>query len=464
MDRVRFHPRLRSHQALLAEDEMTEPCDLLVTGDYALMPDMSLEPDIALAVRNTRIVGLGRRAEIQKAFQPDQRVEGAGKVIFPGFVDAHTHAAQQLLRGRIVDQLPMVWARILVPYESRLTAQEVYAGALLCCVEMIRSGFTAFAEAGGPHADQVARAADESGLRAVICRSTMDRGDFVPPAMRDDPSEAVAQTAELREAWDGAGNGRVRVWYSIRQIMTSTPELIQAIAERARKDRAGLHLHLAEYPAEVNYCLTNYQRRPVEWLADLGVLESNVLAAHAILITEREAMLLSQSGCRVVHCPPTNMSNNGPGKTRLLQALGIPIALGSDGAAHYGIDPFRLMRLLKYSVQLTQGLPVGDPSALPAVEVLRMATQGGAAALQLEDEIGSLEVGRKADIVLIPWQQPHLWPTHKLLESLVMSAVGQEVSDVIVNGQMLMRDRQFVSLNEREIIDRAAMCLKAMAG
>lgn len=442
---------------------MAEPCDLVVTGDYALLPDMSLAPDIGLAVHAGRIVGLGPQAEILQTFQPQQRVDGAGKVILPGFVDAHTHVAQQLLRGRIVDELPMVWARILVPYESCLTADEVYAGARLCCVEMLKNGITAFAEAGGPHADQIARAACETGLRAVICRSTMDTGDFVPPALRDDPIQAVAKTAGLRETWDGAGQGRVRVWYSIRQIMTSTPELIRAIADRARSEGTGLHLHLAEYPAEVNHCLVNYQRRPVEWLADLGILDSNVLAAHAILLTEREALLLAERGVRVVHCPPTNMSNNGPGKTRLLQTLGVPIALGSDGAAHYGIDPFRLMRLLKYGVQLTQGLPVGDPAALPAVEALRMATHGGAAALQLENEIGKLRIGMKADLILLPWRQPHLWPTHDLLETLVLSAGGGDVSDVIVDGQLLLENRQLLHLDERQIIAQAAKQLPAIA-
>ncbi len=441
---------------------MPEPCDLLVTGDYALMPDMSLASQVALAVRDTRIVALGSRAEVQRAFQPAQRLDGAGKVILPGFVDAHTHAAQQLLRGRIVDQLPMVWARILVPYESRLTAEAVYAGALLCCVEMIKSGITAFVEAGGPHADQIARAAVESGLRAVICRSTMDTGAFVPPEMLAGPAEAIARTEELRRAWDGAGGGRIRVWYSIRQLMTSTPEQVQEIAERARAEGTGLHLHLAEYQAEVNHCLVNYQRRPTEWLAETGVLGPNVLAAHAILLTEREAMLLSQSGTRVVHCPPTNMSNNGPGKTQLLRALEVPIALGSDGAAHHGIDPFRLMRLLKYSVQLTQGLPVNDPAALQAHEVLRMATQGGAAALQMEGETGSLAVGMKADMVLLPWREPHLWPTHDLLESVVLSASGRDVSDVIVDGAVLLQERRLLRLNEEEIMARAEHHLRAI--
>ncbi|MEW5813967.1 MAG: amidohydrolase family protein [Spirochaetota bacterium] len=432
---------------------MVEFCDLLVTGDYALLPDMSLAQDVGLAVRDRRIIGFDTRSLILKAYQPAQHLDGTGKVILPGFVDAHTHAAQQFLRGRIVDELPMVWARILVPYESRLTAEDVYAGTLLCCVEMIKRGVTAFAEAGGPHAGTMAHAAHQSGLRAVICRSTMDSGEFVPEAMREDPLEAAARTAELRKAW--GKDGRVQIWYSIRQIMTSTPELIRAMAQGACAEGAGLHLHLAEYPAEVDHCLINFRRRPVEWLADLGVLGPNVLAAHAILLSEREAMLLAQSKVRVVHCPPTNMSNNGPGRTRLLQALGVPIALGSDGAAHYGIDPFRLMRLLKYNVQLTQGLPVNDPAALPAVEVLRMATQGGAAALQLEGEIGALAVGKKADLVLLSWRQPHLWPTSNLLETIVLSAAGGDVSDVIVDGQILLKDRLLVGLDEQEVMARA---------
>lgn len=440
-----------------------EPCELLITCDYALLPEMKLATDIGIAVQDGRIVGLAPLAEIRQRFAPAVTVEGKGKVALPGFVDAHTHAAQQLLRGRIVDQLPMVWARILVPYESALTAEEVYAGARLCCIELLRNGFTAFAEAGGPHADQIARAAAECGLRACITRSTMDCGAFVPPTMLDTVDGAIGKTEALYEAWNGAANGRVRIWFSIRQVMTATPELILATAERANALGTGLHLHLAEYPAEINHCLVNYQRRPAEWLNDLGILNANVLAAHAIRLTDREAIMLAETGARVVHCPPTNLSNNGFGKTPLLQALGAPVGLGSDGAAHYGADPFRLMRLLKYSVQAAHGLPVDDPVALSVVDALRMATQGGASALMMEQEIGSLAVGKRADVVLLAWQQPHLWPTHDLLEALVLAGRGSDVRDVIVDGQILLRDGQFLHLDEQAIMAEAERCLQVIA-
>ena len=447
-----------------AADAAPRACDLLVCGDYALQPDVTLAADVAWAVCHGRLVEMGPREVMEHRYRPQRRLGGAGKLILPGFIDSHTHAAQQLVRGRIVDQLPMVWARILVPYESRLTAEEVYAGSLLCCLQMIRNGFTSFIEAGGPHADQIARAAHEAGLRAVVCRSTMDTGDIAPPGMRDaDPEQAVAATRQLRRQWDGAGEGRVRVWYAIRQIMTSTPQLIQAMARSAQEDGAGLHLHLAEYSVEVQHCLVHYGQRPVQWLADLGVLGENVLAAHAILITDAEAGLLAEHGVRVVHCPPTNMSNNGAGKTPLLQQLGVPVALGSDGAAHHGIDPFRLMQLAKYWLQLIHGLAVNDPLAAPVRRVLQMATQGGAAALQMEDQVGALEVGKRADLILLDYRRADLWPTHDLLESVVLSGSGATVSDVVVDGRVLLEEGRLLSLDEAAVVQEAAGRLRAIA-
>ncbi|MGC8788057.1 MAG: amidohydrolase family protein, partial [Anaerolineae bacterium] len=191
-------------------------CELMISNTTVLMPDMTLQPDMAIAIQGGQIAAIEQSSELERAYQSQIRLDGRGKIAVPGFVDAHTHTCQQLLRGRIMDEPPMIWARILVPYESNLEPEDVYWSAKLCCVEMLKAGITTFADAGGRHMDQVARAVEEMGLRACLSRSTMDSAEFVPANMKDSTSEAIAKTEELYKEWHGRANGRIHVWFALR--------------------------------------------------------------------------------------------------------------------------------------------------------------------------------------------------------------------------------------------------------
>jgi len=442
---------------------MAKSCELLIHDTTVLLPDLTLKDRSAIAIGGGKIEAIGDSAALQREYHPATRLDGTDKVAMPGMVDAHTHACQQLLRGRIVDEPPMIWVRFLVPFESQLEPDDVYWSAMLCCVEMIKSGITSFADAGGRHMDQVARAVADSGLRACIARSTMDSAEFVPANMKDSAADAIARTEELYTAWNGKANDRIHVWFALRQVMTSTPALVEAVAERARRLRTGIHIHLAEHLREVEHCLVNYRRRPAEWLDSLGLLGPDVLAAHCVVLSDREVQLLVERGTVPVHCPRSNLHSHGFPKTPLFLSLGSPIGLGSDGAATARIDLWENMRLLKSATQARYGLPINDPTVLPVEDALRMATSGGARALRLQDRVGTLEAGKRADVILVRYSGPHLAPTHNLLRSLVMAGSPDDVSDVIVDGELLMQERRLTQLDEQEVIRKATEHMRAVS-
>jgi 5-methylthioadenosine/S-adenosylhomocysteine deaminase len=438
-------------------------CDLLINNCFVLQPDFTFLENASIVITKNHIAAIGPADKISRQYQPANSVDGSGKIAMPGFVDAHTHTAQQLLRGRTVDEPPMIWTRILVPYESHLTPEDVHISALLCCVEMIKAGITAFADAGGPHMSMTAEAAMKAGLRAAITTSNMDRGDFIPPQMKRPTAEVIHNNEELYKKYDDAAGGRIRIFFGLRQVMTSTPELIEQVAGAACQHQTGIHIHLAEHINEIDFCLVNYHMRPAEYLDHCGLLNNKVLAAHSILLSDKEVLMLNEKKVKVVHCPRANLANHGFAKTPLMCALGISVGLGTDGVSGHGVDHFTEMMLLKHALHADQGIPIRQPAVLTSRQVYRMATQGGADAMQIGEDVGTLEVGKKADLILLNLNQPHLLPTHNLIQTVLTSASARDVTDVIVDGQLLMQDRQLLTLDEEQIHAKASEHLKAIA-
>lgn len=433
--------------------------DLLVRNCHVLLPDLSVLPDATICVSKERIVRIESDGTAAASYKTDDVIDGAGKLAMPGFVDSHTHAAQQLLRGSITDELPMVWARILVPFESTLTPEDVYRGARLFCIENLKAGTTTFADAGGPHMESVARAAEETGIRGVITRSTMDSGDFIPDSMKESTQDAVRHTEELYNNWHGKGNDRIRIWFGLRQAMTSTPELAEAVSARSKELGTGVHIHLAEHLDEVAHCLTHYRVRPAEWFDSFGLLGPNLIAAHSVRLSDNEVKLMSERQANAVHCPRANLGSHGFSKTPLLMALGVNVGLGTDGAAATRLDLFEMMRLLKSAMQARYGIEINDPLALPALETLKMVTQGGARSVMLHDEIGTLEVDKKADIILLDIDKPHISPTANLPKTIVSAAGPDDVADVIVDGKLIIHNHEFLHLDEEAIRREAGQTL-----
>ena len=425
--------------------------DLLIKNTLVLLPDLSVLEDAAIGIKDSRIAFIKPMSDLDKSATAAEILDGSGKVAMPGMVDGHTHAAQQLLRGSVIDELPMVWTRILVPFESNLTPELVYAGAMLFCIENLKAGTTTFADAGGPFMASVARAAEETGIRAAIARSTMDSGALIPDGMKESTADAVKGTEKLYQEWHGKGDGRIQIWFSLRQAMTCTPALAQAVSDAARQYNTGVHIHLAEHLAEVAHCLTNYQMRPAEWFDSFGLLGPHLLAAHSVRLSDEEVLLMSERKANVIHCPHSNLGNHGFSKTPLMLALGVNVGLATDGVAGTRLNLFEPMRMLKFAMQARHGIDINDPVAMPALETLKMATQGGARALMLQDQIGKLETGMKADIILLDVEKPHLSPTAHLPKTIATAAGPDDVTDVIVDGRLLIRDKEFLHLDEDKI-------------
>ncbi len=437
--------------------------DLIIRGCQVLQPDLSVLSGATVCIDRDRIARIETGPAADDECTGQVEIDGRGKLVMPGMIDAHTHAAQQLLRGSVTDEMPMIWARILVPFESSLTTEDVYAGAMLFCVENLKAGITTFADAGGPHMEAVAQAAVETGIRACITRSTMDTGAFIPDSMLETAAQAVANTEALYRNYHQSGDGRVHIWFGLRQAMTSTPELVECVAQAAKELNTGVHIHLAEHLDEVSHCLTHYGMRPAQWFDTFGLLGPGLIAAHSIRLSDEEVKLVSERQANVVHCPRSNLGSHGFGKTTLFKALGANIALGTDGASGNRLDLFEQMRLLKSATHARYGIEINDPMSLPALDTLKMATQGGARAVMQQDEIGTVEVGKKADLILLNLNAPHLSPTAHLPKTIVTAAGPNDVNDVIVNGRWILKDRKFLGLDEAEIRHQAGQAMQRVS-
>lgn len=438
-------------------------CDLLISGASALMPDYTVKEDVSIAVTGGNIVEIGPAADLAVKYQPAQTLSGRGKLAMPGLVDAHHHTCQQLLRAKVTDEYPMIWTRFLVPFESNLDEEDVYVSAQLSCLEMIKSGTTSFADSGGRHMDQVVRAVLESGMRACITRSTMDIGPAIPDSMKDSPEENIRQTEELYRQFHGAGNDRVHIWFGMRQVMTCSPELVRATAQRARELGTGVHAHLCEHKDEVSFCLQNYRLRPAEYLEEMGMLHDNLLTAHNVVLSESDIALMARRGVKVVHCPRANLSNHGFPKTPRILEQGLSVGLGSDGCCSSSLNLFDEMKVLRNGIIAYWGLPIFDPVVLRVEQIVDMATQGGANALLQGDSLGSLQVGKKADIICIDIDQPHISPTFNLVSTLVEAVTGGDVVDSVIDGKLVMKDRQVLTLDQKKILAQAKEHMQTMA-
>lgn len=412
------------------------------------MLDENLDPvcNRNIGIRDGKIAAIGNGEVVGPAAQT---IDGQGKLFMPGLVDGHTHICQQFLRGRILDELPMIWTRIMLPFESTLTESLVEAQARLACLEMIKSGTVAFADAGGRYMDRVAEAVLDSGLRAALTCSTIDLGN-APPTMKATAEENIRRNTELFQQYHGA---RLSIFFSVRSMLSCSEALTKEVFETAARLNTGVHAHLSEYPNEVNNCLENHQMRPLEYLDSLGVLGPNFLAAHGILLSEDEIDLAARRGVNVVHCPFSNSGKGVPPTPQLLRR-GVTVGLGTDGAAHGGLSLWNEMKIFRCVMNAHTGVPSANPLIMPAKTLLKMATQGSAAAMGLRNA-GTLAEGNLADIISIDLMQPHISPSANLTNTLLETVNAGDVSDMIVDGKLIMRDRNVLTMDEKAVLNQA---------
>ncbi|MEA3230277.1 MAG: amidohydrolase [Thermodesulfobacteriota bacterium] len=374
-------------------------------------------------------------------------IDAEGGLILPGLVNAHTHAAMSLFRG-LADDLPLMdWLnQYIFPAEQKMDADFVFTGTLLACAEMILSGTTTFCDMY-LFEDEVARAAHQAGMRCLVGEVLYDF-----PSPNYGPIEAGLVYAEqLIQKW--RDDPLVSVAVEPHSLYTCSPDLLVKTHELAVKHDVPLIIHLAESAAENDEVVKRYGQRPVAHLSSLGLLTPRLIADHVVHVDSAEMDLLAQTGVRVVHNPESNLKlASGISPVSELIARRIPVGLGTDGcASNNNLDLFGEMdtaaKLAKVNTL--------DPTVLNAETVLRMATIEGARVLGMADRIGSLEIGKQADVIVLDTRKPHLTPMYNPYSQLVYAATGQDVCHAIIEGRIVMEDRRLLTFDVAEVLARA---------
>ena len=424
-------------------------CDLMITDAAVLLPDGTVQSGQTIEVKDGKIYSIRPFRDSDMTGSAENHISGKGKLVMPGLVDCHMHTGQQLLKGKVLDELPMIWTRIMLPFESTLTEEKMELSASLAALEMIKSGTTAFVDAGSYHMEAAAEVYVRSGLRGLLSASTMDEKGL-PDSIAQNADEAVAQTDRLYDRYHGKGN--LKVAYSLRSLISCSEELIRKTAERAKERGAKLQAHMNEYAGEVNFSLTNRRMRPFEYLDSLGVLNGDFLAAHCLLLSEREKEILAERDAKVCHCPFSNCGKGAP-DTPSLREKGICVGLGTDGAAHGGLSLWNEMKIFRSVMNVEYGSRLNEPAVMPAKDILKMATENGYRFMG--EDGGRIEIGKKADLITVNMMQPHLFPTGNTVNTLLECVTAADVCDSIVNGKVLMRNRKVLTLDEEKILVEA---------
>ena len=423
-----------------------QKCDLLIKGADVLINSGELRGNVDIAIADGRILAVD--ADLAQAYEADEVLDGRYKLFMPGLVDSHMHTGQQLLKGLVLDAKPIIWTRVMLPFESTLTPEKMRLSAQAAALEMIKSGTAGFIDAGSYFMEDAAAVYETSGLRGALSYSTMDE-EGLPESIAMDANEAVRRTDSLFDAFHGKGN--LKVYYSLRALNSCSNRLVELEAEHARDRNTMLQAHMNEYMGEVNGILEREGMRPYEYLEKMQVLGGNFLGAHSLILTDREKELVRDRGVKVCHCPFSNCGKAVPDTPQLLE-MGIPVGLGTDGAAHGGLSLWNEMKIFRSVMNIYHGVPNGNPKVMPAETILRIVLEGGAAALDEEGSLGRLEPGYKADIIGINLDQPHLIPTGNVIHTLLECVNAGDVWDMIVNGRILMKDREVLSLDEERIL------------
>ena len=424
--------------------------DLIVTNGTVLplSPDSTPIAAGALAIAGGGITALGPKAQIENSYQAPRTIDAAGGLIMPGLINEHTHAPMALFRG-LADDLPLnVWLKeYIFPAEGRWVDPEfVYWGALLACIEMIRSGTTTVAD-GYFFEEQVGRAVQQSGLRAVLGQGILD----FPTPDSPSPTDSLKRgEAFLKQT---AGSSRIHPALFPHSLYTCSPNLLKRCKNLAELYGVPMIIHLAETKRELQEIYNQYNQSPVNHMEDLGLLSPSLIACHCVWLTETEMDLLARRGVKVVHNPESNMKlASGVAPVPELLARGIPVGLGTDGcASNNNLDIFQEMDTAAKLHKVHRM----DPTVMPSHVVLHMATLGGARVLGLDKEIGSIEVGKKADLIILDFNRTHLQPIYNFASHLVYSATGADVRDVIIDGRLIMQNRELLTVDEEKILYEA---------
>lgn len=422
-------------------------------------PERDVLQNAALAVRNDRIEWLGSMDAVPEMYQVARRLPVPGQIILPGFVNLHTHAALSILRGLADDRGLSPAYSPRVPQGVFLSPDEIYLFTLLGGIDALRLGTTTIVD-NYLYCDKTVVALDELGLRAVVSERLHDADLFQIPhgVYQFDErlgDELLARNLALVEEWQGASNGRITCRIGTHAPDTCSTAYLEKARDAADRLGIGMVIHLGQAPREQQEILQRSGKRVTHYLHDLGLLGPQMIAGHCVFVDESEMDVLAQTGTQMAHLSGSNAKAGKKAPVNELLARGMNIGLGSDNMSGDMVEAMRLALIIAR-------LRTGDNQALKALQVLEMATINGAHALGMQDEIGSLEVGKKADLVLIDADQPHWVPLIDPVANLVHGGLGTDVSQVWVDGQPLVVDGIVVSMDQREVLRRAQAAAQAL--
>jgi 5-methylthioadenosine/S-adenosylhomocysteine deaminase len=418
-------------------------------------------------IRGDLLIVHGRIAELGTTDQSaDIIVDASECAVIPGFVQTHIHLCQTLFRGAADDLALIDWLKKRVwPMEAAHSAASIAAAARLGIAELIKGGTTcALTMETVNHTSEVFKVVEETGFRATVGKCMMDKGDEVPEALQEQTAQSITDSLALLEEWHGRADGRIRYCFAPRFAISCTRELLEKVAELARARGVMIHTHASENRTECALVEADTGLRNIAYLDSVGVTGRHVALAHCVHLSNDEIRILKTTETNVVHCPSSNMKL-GSGIAPVTQLLdeGVSVSLGADGAAcNNRLDMFTEMRTAALLQKALHG-----PEVLEANRVFRMGTIDGARALGLEAEIGSLEVGKRADVAVVKLNQVHTSPEAEVVSSLVYAAEASDVQSVVIDGRLVMHNRELLTLDESDVVAEAnaqAEVLMSQAG
>ena len=397
-----------------------------------------------IVIEANKIIDIGEMSQLRN-YSPDREIDANGLVIMPGLINTHTHLAMTLFRG-VADDVPGInWLPIIWSIEKNITAEHCYVGALLGCLEMMKTGTTTFADQYW-HMEKVGTAVNEAGMRASLAQGILELND------PDKGEQELIESVAFAKKWNNTSNGRIVCKLGPHSIYTCSPALLQKTREAADEINVGLHIHVAEAPNEPKMAKEKHGETSISHLHNLGILQGDVLAAHCVFVNREDMKIMNKTNTTVSHCPSAMMKygNEIAPIPELLKD--VVVGIGTDGCgSNNNLDMIEEMRTAAFLHKQNKR----ESTVLPAQQIIRMATILGAKSLGLENEIGSLEVGKKADVIMLDFKKPHLTPFHNCPSHIVYSAFGSDVDTVIIDGNIVMKNRQVTMLDEVKILTRA---------
>ncbi|HXY56554.1 MAG TPA: amidohydrolase [Nitrososphaerales archaeon] len=417
----------------------------------------------SVLVEDGKIVEVRGGSSKRSERRPELKISAKGMALVPGLIDTHLHLAQSLLRGCADDLSLVQWLKERVwPIQGSFTEDDGRLSAELSMLEMIKSGTTSFVGVDVVSRygfDGIARAVTRAGMRGALAKTIMDspgygrKGSIMPAGLVENKEDCIKEAKSMIKKWNGQEGGLVKTWVAPRSLGGCSEELYEEVAHLAKDSDARVTMHLAEVREDVKYAKQNFGLTPFESIRKVGLAGPRSLFAHMVWLSDSDVTKVARSGSNVAHCPSSNLKlASGIPKIPELLGAGANVGLGCDGAPCN--NSYDMIREMKLAAVIQKGRLL-DPLTMPAWTVLEMATMGGARAMGMASEVGSIEVGKKADLVLVDLKKPHLTPYRDIVSNIVYSAMGSDVDSVMVDGRLLLREGRALTLDEERIVGQA---------